>query len=429
MKKSQMKGIVITAGVIVAFLLMRFLKIQPPIGKYFSGETLSYLLFALFSLIFSPLVGGAVGLLSRIYIIVTAPNFVDSIKFLPLYIPNNMVFPILLTGLYGFVIGKLFEKRPIKADSNKNAVLNIGLFSLLSAGLFIVVQILNRFLVFIYLKLLVQVHVFRSSNYTLLNPDLLMQFLKRSLIIGGIGFAIVFFCYKCVKINIPFFPAESQEEILPETSSESRFDGGLLSYVGWSILGFFVTVLTLGICYPWALCMKYGWRINHTKIDGRRLKFVGSAISLFGHWLLWLLLCIITLGIYIWWLPIALEKWKVRNTTFAEWFVNGKSVTDTVTSDFDGGLLSYIGWIIAGFFVTVLTLGICYPWALCMKYGWRINHTKINGRRLKFTGSAINLFGHWILWLVLCIVTFGIYAFWLFIALEKWKVKNTTFAD
>jgi uncharacterized membrane protein YjgN (DUF898 family) len=99
---------------------------------------------------------------------------------------------------------------------------------------------------------------------------------------------------------------------------KSYFDGGLLQLIGYKILGIFITIITLGICYPWALCMLYGWRIKHTVIEGRRLKFNGKAIGLFGNWIKWLLLCIITLGIYSFWLGIALEKWKVKNTTFAD---------------------------------------------------------------------------------------------------------------
>lgn len=100
-------------------------------------------------------------------------------------------------------------------------------------------------------------------------------------------------------------------------AGKSEFDGGLLQLIGWSILGVLVTACTLGICYPWALCMLYGWKINHTVIEGRRLQFSGSAIGLFGQWIKWLLLTIITLGIYSFWLSIKLEQWKVRNTTFA----------------------------------------------------------------------------------------------------------------
>jgi len=98
---------------------------------------------------------------------------------------------------------------------------------------------------------------------------------------------------------------------------ESYFDGGLAQLIGWRILGFLVTTFTFGICYPWALCMVYGWRVNHTVIEGRRLQFNGRALSLFGHWIKWLLLSIITLGIYLFWVQISLEKWKVKNTRFA----------------------------------------------------------------------------------------------------------------
>lgn len=48
----------------------------------------------------------------------------------------------------------------------------------------------------------------------------------------------------------------------------SFFDGGLLQYIGWVILGTLVTVCTFGICYPWSITMIYGWKINHTVIEG-----------------------------------------------------------------------------------------------------------------------------------------------------------------
>lgn len=98
----------------------------------------------------------------------------------------------------------------------------------------------------------------------------------------------------------------------------SYFDGGLLQLIGWKILGILITGLTLGICYPLALCMVYNWEIKHTVVDGKRLCFDGSALQLFGNWIKWLLLCIITLGIYGFWLQIALRKWKATHTHFAE---------------------------------------------------------------------------------------------------------------
>jgi uncharacterized membrane protein YjgN (DUF898 family) len=101
----------------------------------------------------------------------------------------------------------------------------------------------------------------------------------------------------------------------------------------------------------------------------------------------------------------------------------------TEKSYFDGGLLQLIGWKILGSLITFLTLGICYPWAICMIYQWEARHTVINGHRLKFTGTAMQLFGNWIKWLLLTLITFGIYGFWVNIKLIQWKTKHTVFAN
>lgn len=97
---------------------------------------------------------------------------------------------------------------------------------------------------------------------------------------------------------------------------KSYFDGGLLQLIGWRILGALVTVFTLGICYPWAVCMVYNWEVKHMVVDGKRLYFDGSAMQLFGNWIKWVLLSIITLGIYLFWIRISIIKWKVKHTHF-----------------------------------------------------------------------------------------------------------------
>jgi hypothetical protein len=79
------------------------------------------------------------------------------------------------------------------------------------------------------------------------------------------------------------------------------FDGGAATYVGTALLGVLITVVTLGICYPFALVLKERWRAKHSYIDGHRLVFTGSAIGLFGLWIKWFLLSVVTLGIYLFW--------------------------------------------------------------------------------------------------------------------------------
>lgn len=97
---------------------------------------------------------------------------------------------------------------------------------------------------------------------------------------------------------------------------KSYFDGGLLQLIGWRLLGILVTVCTLGICYPCAVCMVYRWEARHTVIEGHRLEFTGTALGLFGLWLKWWILCLFTLGIYGFWVCISIRKWKVKHTKF-----------------------------------------------------------------------------------------------------------------
>jgi uncharacterized membrane protein YjgN (DUF898 family) len=92
---------------------------------------------------------------------------------------------------------------------------------------------------------------------------------------------------------------------------------------------------------------------------------------------------------------------------------------------FDGGAGTYFGTAILGLLITIFTLGICYPFALVLRERWRAKHSFIDGQQLVFTGSGFGLFGLWIKWLVLIIITVGIYSFWVGPRIYKWKWEHT----
>ena len=72
-----------------------------------------------------------------------------------------------------------------------------------------------------------------------------------------------------------------------------------------------------------------------------------------------------------------------------------------------------------------LTLGIATPWAVCMMQNWKTKHTVVDGQRLYFDGTGVQLFGNCIKWFLLTIIMFGIYGFWVHIKMEQWIVKHT----
>lgn len=67
-------------------------------------------------------------------------------------------------------------------------------------------------------------------------------------------------------------------------------------------------------------------------------------------------------------------------------------------SDFDGGVLDYIGMNFASLFLFIITLTLGLAWVICYRKRWHIHHTIVQGRRLKFTGKGIQLFGNIIKW-------------------------------
>jgi hypothetical protein len=109
---------------------------------------------------------------------------------------------------------------------------------------------------------------------------------------------------------------EEKERHTVARRSGFHFDGGAATYWGTTILAVLITVLTLSVCYPFALVLRERWRAKHTYLDGHRLVFTGTGLGLFGLWLKWLLLIIITLTIYTFWVAPRVQKWKVEHTDF-----------------------------------------------------------------------------------------------------------------
>ena len=204
-----------------------------------------------------------------------------------------------------------------------------------------------------------------------------------------------------------------------EVRTDSYFDGGLLELIGWRILAFLVTGITLGIATPWAKCMLYSWEYKHTVLNGKRLKFEGTGGELFVQYIKWIFFTIITFGFYLLVLPVRKTRWIVENLHFED---------EALTNDesyFDGNTIQLIGVNILCNILTAISLGLLFPFTVCYKRKWICKHTVINRKKIVFRGKATSLWGKYILWVFLTIITFGIYGLWLPIKMLKWQTKNT----
>lgn len=108
-----------------------------------------------------------------------------------------------------------------------------------------------------------------------------------------------------------------------------------------------------------------------------------------------------------------------------------ESVKKQVRTDsyFDGSLIELIGWRLLSYLISIATLGIATPWGTCMLYAYKVNHTVYNGKRLKFEGNGGDLFINIFKWILLSIITLGVYTLFIPIKKTKWVISHIHFED
>ncbi len=195
----------------------------------------------------------------------------------------------------------------------------------------------------------------------------------------------------------------------------SYFDGGYFAYIGYNILVVFVTLITLGIAYPWMCCMLQRWKAKHTVVCGKRMYFDGTGLQLIGKYLLWGFLSVITFGIYGLWMSISMRKWFAKHTHY-----QGEEDNN---SYFDGGVLGMIGTnLLAGLVLAVPVVGPA--WSNIIKLRWETRHTVVDSRRHIFAGTVGNLFVKKLVWGLLTVITFGIYGWFVPVKALRWETEN-----
>lgn len=237
------------------------------------------------------------------------------------------------------------------------------------------------------------------------------------------------FCSKCGYNPATGTPsAAAQAQAQPQAQAapavgKSEFTGGVFANFGHQFVLGFVTMITLGIAFPFIYCWYKKWMCSHTYINGKQLSFDGNGGQLIVKFIIWGLLSIITIGIY--WIikgAINIAAWEAEHTHFAD------GSGDPEGSKFTGKWYQLFGREVLIGFITVITLSFGTYWAICYLQRWYKSNTYVNGQQLAYDGKAIGLLGSIIKWVLLTIITCGIYSFWLNVKVIKWHTSHIVFA-
>ncbi|MGL4740221.1 MAG: hypothetical protein ACRC41_05365 [Sarcina sp.] len=113
-----------------------------------------------------------------------------------------------------------------------------------------------------------------------------------------------------------------KQKVLDETIIKNKriynsyFDKKVDQYVWLQIRMKILKVITLGLAYPWILCIEQEAKCKNMVVCGKRLKFIGQPKDLIRHWVLWWFLSLLTLGIYGIVVKVRFQQWVIANTIF-----------------------------------------------------------------------------------------------------------------
>ena len=212
------------------------------------------------------------------------------------------------------------------------------------------------------------------------------------------------FCNQC-GAKLPGGAAQAPLEPETENTYESKYTGGAFKRLLINLGVLLGSLFTLGIAYPFLVCIKEKWLKSHTFVNGRQLEFDGNGAQLIGKYIIWLLLSFVTFGIYASLrLPLNMQRWKTKHTHVKGYRIDGKKGE----SKFTGSMFGLFGIRLLRmimFPLGFITFGFASAWAKLVKLRWFNEKKIIDGVRIHNDARLIQYWGKRVVWFLLMIVT------------------------
>jgi len=188
-------------------------------------------------------------------------------------------------------------------------------------------------------------------------------------------------------------------------------------------------MVTFGIYTPWFICNLMKYLASRTVFGPTQngwiyARFHGTGGALFVKFLIGYLLTLVTLGIYGAWFICDMTRWFLDNS-------DGVAEDGTVYQlqfSMTGGQLLPV--ILINYLLTAVTLGIYGAWAYCKVRSKVVENIHIfeNGEHVggfQFTGTGGSLLPFALVQWLLCAVTFFIYVPWAAVKMTQFMNQHT----
>lgn len=134
----------------------------------------------------------------------------------------------------------------------------------------------------------------------------------------------------------------------------------------------FLTVITCGVYSPFFLVNMYKHLFGHTSFGNLKVQFKGRGDDLLFLYVKGIFLTIITLGLYMFWYTRDVIRFQINHMVFE---LDGK--TSKAHTDIAAGDIFMISVVLP--IITILTLGLAWPWAEVQIWSTMVNNLSIKG--------------------------------------------------
>jgi uncharacterized membrane protein YjgN (DUF898 family) len=216
-------------------------------------------------------------------------------------------------------------------------------------------------------------------------------------------------------------------------------EGGELFVV--LIVNWLLTIVTLGLYYPWAKARKLQYNYEHTELDGHPFHFHGTGKEMFKGFIKAVLLIVLVFGPF--YAGTLLQKpmlmfgglilLLVGSMALFPLIIHGSYRYRSSRSSWRGIHFGYRGILkelysicLRDGFITLVTCGLYSAWLQMNVRSYVISHLRYGSSRFTYKGDGgdyflLNLKGYF-----LSIFTFGIYSFWWMKDRFNYYVDNLT---
>ena len=196
------------------------------------------------------------------------------------------------------------------------------------------------------------------------------------------------------------------------------FSGEGSRFFGIWAVNIILTILTLGLYYPWAKAAvrKYLW--NETTLDGDPFVYYGTGKEMFRGFILAYGL-IFGLSFMVYLFPMAVILFYIGLillgpiAIFGAWrYRLSRTSWRGIFFSFRGNLTDFVKLYFINIFLTIITFGIYGSWMRVNILTYLLSHSQFGQYRLDFKGTGGTLFGINLAGIFLSIITLYIYLPW-----------------